>query len=87
MGPFKGVIQGLYGDNGRENGNYYLGFRDQLVESKPDDLHSRVRRAVSAVPDTERCFVEGETASGISSAVFWELFTSQPLICIVPIYP
>ena len=27
MGPFKGVIQGLYRDNGKENGNYYLGFR------------------------------------------------------------
>ena len=22
-----GVIWGLYGDNGKENGNYYLGFR------------------------------------------------------------
>ena len=27
MGPFKGVIKRLYGDNGKENGNYYLGFR------------------------------------------------------------
>ena len=34
VGPFKGiyrdyigVILGLYGDNGKENGNYYVGFR------------------------------------------------------------
>ena len=34
VGPFNGiykdyigVIQGLYGDNGKENGNYYVGFR------------------------------------------------------------
>ena len=26
--PLKGVILGLYRDNGKENGNYYLGFRD-----------------------------------------------------------
>ena len=27
--PFKGgSILGLYRDNGKENGNYYLGFRD-----------------------------------------------------------
>ena len=25
---FIGVIQGLYRDNGKENGNYYLGFRE-----------------------------------------------------------
>ena len=25
--PFKGVILGLYRDNGKEHGNYYLGFR------------------------------------------------------------
>ena len=25
-GPFKGLMQGLYGDHGKENGNYYLGF-------------------------------------------------------------
>ena len=23
------VIMGFYGDNGKENGNYYLGFRDR----------------------------------------------------------
>ena len=28
MGPFRGVTYGFYGDNGKENGNYYLGFRD-----------------------------------------------------------
>ena len=25
--PLKGVIYGLYRDNGKENGNYYFGFR------------------------------------------------------------
>ena len=27
IGPFKGVILGLYSDHGKENGKYYLGFR------------------------------------------------------------
>ena len=28
---FMGVMLGLYWDNGKENGNYYLGFRAQWV--------------------------------------------------------
>ena len=26
IGPFKGVILGIYRDNGKENGNCYIGF-------------------------------------------------------------
>ena len=31
-----GTISGLYGDNGKENGNYYLGFRVQgMLQMNP----------------------------------------------------
>ena len=34
---YMGVIWGLYGENGKENGNYYFGFR---VEGFPKDRFS-----------------------------------------------
>ena len=42
--PFKGVILGLYRDNGKENGFYYLGFRVYGLE------FPKIRGTILGVP-------------------------------------
>ena len=55
------AILGLYWSNGKENGNYYLGFRvkskrtDSVCEAKLSNYPQPVARALSPVPEEPSC--------------------------------
>ena len=71
FGSYRGnieVIFGLYSDNGKENGNYYLGFR--VLLSPPCQSHLSLR----ALPS--RSLLGADSGRGVCHLVRYELRTA-----------